>query len=185
MRLIEMEIARRDWQRMICGCGKHAGHLAENLLRLAGHGPSPEPSHVSFEEHVWSPVGLREPAPVVASVALAALAGDMDLAARQWFLDLLHSLVAGEGTDWVSAGRGLDLPKMCQDVAVQGMWLLYEEVMSNRSVNTAGTAFEILTVVEPDRDRLQRVREIAAAWLPVCCRTGLCDEDFDRSDGSR
>lgn len=50
--------------------------------------------------------------------------------------------------------------------------------MSNRSLGAAGTAFEILTVVEPDRVRLQRVREAAADWLPVCCRTGLCDDDY-------
>jgi hypothetical protein len=65
---------------------------------------------------------------------------------------------------------------------VQGLWLLNEEVMSNRSTSDAGIALEILTVVEPDRARLQRVREIAAEWLPVWCRTGLCDDGFVRSD---
>lgn len=61
---------------------------------------------------------------------------------------------------------------------MQGLWLLYREVMSNRSLLAAGTAFEILTVVEPDRARLRRVREAAADWLPVCCRIGLCDDDL-------
>ncbi|MEU0835233.1 hypothetical protein [Streptomyces sp. NPDC005969] len=178
MRLIEMEIARHYWQGMLCGCGSSGEHLAGDLLQLAGGGSRQEPSHVSLEEHVWSPVVLWEPAPAVTSVALAALADDVTPKARGWFLELLQCMVAGEGTDRGAARRGLDLPELCRNRAVQGLWLLYEEVMSNRSLGDAGTAFEILTVVEPDRIRLQRVREIAADWLPVCCRTGLCDDDL-------
>ncbi|MFG2986398.1 hypothetical protein ACGFYQ_34975 [Streptomyces sp. NPDC048258] len=178
MRLVEMEIARQDWKSMLCGCGGSAEHLARDLLQLAGGGSRQEPIDLSLEEHAWSPVVLWEPAPAVTSVALAALADDVALAAREWFLDLLHFMVAGEGTDEESARRGLDLPELCQGLALQGLWLLYEEVMSNRSLGAAGAAFEILTVLEPDRARLQRVREIAADWLPVCCRTGLCDDDL-------
>ncbi|MGW4896325.1 hypothetical protein ACWEQL_29335 [Kitasatospora sp. NPDC004240] len=178
MRLVEMEMARQDWKSMLCGCGGPAEHLAHDLMEVVGGGSQQELRHVSLEEHVWSPVVLWEPAPAVTSVALAALADDVAPTVREWFLDLLHCLVAGEGTDRESARRGLDLPELCQGLAVQGLWLLYEEVMSNRSLRAAGTAFEILTVLEPDRTRLQRVREIAADWLPVCCRTGLCDDDL-------
>ncbi|MER6978793.1 hypothetical protein [Streptomyces carpinensis] len=178
MRLVETEIARHDWKSMLCGCAGSAEHLARDLLRLAGRGSGQEPSHVSLEEHVWSPVVLWEPAPAVTSVALAVLADDVAPAARQWFLDLLQCVVAGEGTDGESARRGLDLPELCRGLALQGLRLLYEEVMSNRAPGTVSAAFEILTVVEPDRARLQRVREIAADWLPVCCRTGLCDDDL-------
>lgn len=170
---------------MLCGCGASAEHLARDLLQVAGWGAREEAggvrqeaSHVSLEEHVWSPVVLWEPAPAVASVALAALADDVAPTAREWFLDQLQYVVAGEGTDTESARRGHDLPEMCRSLALHGLWLLYEEVMSNRSLGAVGAAFEILTVVEPDRARLQRVREIAADWLPVCCRTGLCDEDL-------
>ncbi|MBK3644765.1 hypothetical protein [Streptomyces sp. MBT33] len=177
MRLVEMEIARQDWAATLCGCGGSAEHLAGDLLQLAGGGSLHEPCHVSLEDHVWSAVVLWEPAPAVTSVALAALADDVAPTAREWFLDLLQHLVVGEGTDGESARRGLDLPELCRDLAVHGIWLLYEEVMSNQSFG-AGIAFEILTVVEPDRARLQRLREIAATWLPVCCRTGLCDDDL-------
>ncbi|MFJ4793046.1 hypothetical protein [Kitasatospora purpeofusca] len=182
MRLIEMEIARQDWKSMLCGCGGSAEHLSRDLLQLAGRGPLQRPSYVSLEAHVWSPAVLWEPAPAVTSVALAALADDAAPTARKWFLDLLQLMVAGEGTDWESARQGLDLPELCRDLAVHGLWLLYAEVLSNRGPG-AGTAFEILTVVEPDRARLQDVREAAADWLPVCCRTGLCDDnlrDLDR-----
>ncbi|WP_427164078.1 hypothetical protein ACQF4J_00035 [Streptomyces sp. C1-1] len=183
MRGVEREIARQDWTGMRCGCGGSAEHLAGDLLQLAGRGPGHQPCHVSLEDHVWSAVVLWEPAPAVTSVALAALADGVAPPAREWFLDLLQHLVAGEGTagESASARRGLDLPQLCRDRAVQGSWLLYAEVMSNRSVG-AGTAFEILTVVEPDRARLQRLREIAADWLPVCCRTGMCDDGQRVSD---
>lgn len=178
MRPVEREIARQDWKSMRCGCGGSAEHLARDMLALAGRGHRQEPGHAGFEGHVWSPVVLWEPAPAVTSVALAALADDVAPTVREWFLDLLQHLVAGEGTDRESARRGLDLPELCRGLAVQDLRLLYEEVMSNRSPGAAGAAFEILTVVEPDRARLQRVREIAADWLPVCCRTGLCDDDL-------
>ncbi|MFJ3902899.1 hypothetical protein [Streptomyces sp. NPDC090025] len=170
MNLIEREIARQDWQSMRCGCGDTAEHLAGDLRQLAGRGPEQRPVHVSLEEHVWSPATLWEPAPAVTSVALAALADELAPLARGWFLELLQRMVAGEHTERA---------EHCQAIAAQGIWLLYEEVMSRRSPADAGDAFEILTVIEPDRARLQRVREIAAEWLPVCCRTGLCDDEFE------
>ncbi|NYV76757.1 hypothetical protein [Streptomyces sp. UH6] len=193
MRLIDAESARQDWSGMLCGCGGTAEHVARDLRRLAG-GPGRDPAEsrveaeaeaesgvdvgagVDLEQHVWCPTHLWEPAPAVASVALAALAEDLPAAARARFLDLLLALVAGEGSDFASARRGLDLPELCRDVARQGLPLLREQVTEYRSPGVAGSAFEILTVVEPDRERLRRVRAAAADWLPVCCRTGLCDE---------
>ncbi|MFJ9929914.1 hypothetical protein ACIRU5_28275 [Streptomyces misionensis] len=175
MRLIAMEAARHDWAGMRCGCGGFAGHLAGDLTAVAAAGPGPEPD-VGLEGHVWSPATLWEPAPAVVSVALAALADDVAPVVREWFLRQLQYLVTGEGTDPSSARRGIDLPERCRDLAVQGLWLLYAEVMSNRSLGAVGSAFEIITVLEPDRARLERVRETAAGWLPVCCRTGLCDD---------
>ncbi|MET9290667.1 hypothetical protein [Streptomyces sp. NPDC003077] len=175
--LIEWEISRQDWAAMRCGCGDSAEHLAPDLLRLADdRAVGEEANGAGFEEHVWSPVLLWEPAPAVTTVALAALADPIPPEVRHRFLDLLQHMVAGEGTDAASARRGLDLPERCRALARQGLWLLYEEVASGRSVSAAGTAFEILSVVEPDRERLRGVREAAGELLPVCCRTGLCDD---------
>ncbi|WP_151770699.1 hypothetical protein [Streptomyces abyssomicinicus] len=181
MRLIDVESARHDWSGMLCGCGGTAEHVAEDLRRPPG-GPGRESAgaeveaEVGLEQHVWCPTHLWEPAPAVTSVALAALAEDLAAPARLWFLDLLLALVGGEGSDFASARRGLDLPELCRDVARGELRLLHGQVMTYRSPGIAGSAFEILTVVEPDRERLRRVRETAAGWLPVCCRTGLCDE---------
>jgi hypothetical protein len=83
---------------MLCGCGVSAEHLAGDLLQLAGRGLGREPSHVSLEDHVWSPVALWEPAPAVTSVALATLTDDVAPTTRERFLDLLQHVVAGEGT---------------------------------------------------------------------------------------
>ncbi|UUS29565.1 MULTISPECIES: hypothetical protein [Streptomyces] len=175
MRLIRAEAARHDWERMTCGCGASAAHLARDLLESARETPAPGGPDGLLEGHVWSPATLWEPAPAVTSVALAALADTIPPAARTWFLDLLQLTVAGEGTDPVSARRGLDLPERCRTITRQGLWSLYGEVVSGRCVGDAGTAFEILTVVEPDRARLRRVREAVPDLLPVCCRTGFCD----------
>lgn len=178
MGLVEREIAGQDWKSMLCGCGASAEHLAQDLLQLAGRGSLPRPSHVSLEYHVWSSPVLWEPAPAVTAVALAALADEISPKARNEFLELLHCMVAGEGTATEAFRPGLHLPEVCREIATQGIWLLYEEVMSRRALAGAGTAFEILVVVEPDRARLQRVRELAADWLPVCCRTGMCDDEL-------
>ncbi|WP_055588301.1 hypothetical protein [Peterkaempfera griseoplana] len=121
---------------------------------------------------------LFAPAPAVTSVALAALADRVPAQARDRFLDLVQCMVAGDGTDFASAAQGLDLPELCREVAAQGLWLLYAEVGSGRSVAAAGTAFEILTVVDANRDRLRRVRAAAGELLPWHCRTGLCDDDL-------
>ncbi|MEU9576553.1 hypothetical protein [Streptomyces chilikensis] len=177
MRPIEREIARYDWGGMLCGCGDSAEHVARDLLRTAdGHGP--EPAEDGLEQHVWCSTHLWEPAPAVAAVALAALTEELPDPARAWYLDLLHALVAGEGSDFGSARRGLDLPELCRDAARRELRLLHGQVMSHRSPRTAGSAFEILTVVEPDRERLRRLRGRAAGWLPVCCRTGSCDDEW-------
>ncbi|MFB7905710.1 hypothetical protein ACFC1T_04735 [Kitasatospora sp. NPDC056076] len=178
MILVEMEkeLARHDWRAMPCGCGGSAEHLPDHLRQLAGVGPLGRPSYVNLEGHAWGPLVLCAPAPAVTSVALAALEGDLVPQAREWFLAVLGSVVAGEATDFESARRGLDLLAICEGVIVRGSRPLYREVMANRSRSTASVAFEILGAVEPDRARLQALREAAADWLPECCRTGRCDD---------
>ncbi|MEU8774370.1 hypothetical protein [Streptomyces sp. NPDC048606] len=185
MRQVEDEIARQDWKGMRCGCGRSAAHIARELLRITAGGARDEATSRDFEQHVWSPVVLYEPAPAVTSVLLAALAAEPAPDTRFRLLDLLQSLVTGEGTDPDSARRGLDLPELCRERAARGIELLHREVLSNRSPGAAGAAFEILTVLDPDRARLRDLRETAADWLPVCCRTGLCHDWWEDEEESR
>ncbi|BAU88298.1 hypothetical protein SLA_7432 [Streptomyces laurentii] len=182
MNLIDLEIARHDWRNMPCGCGDSAEHLPGDLLRLAERGPAQGPVETGLEEHVWSVRGLWDPAPAVTAVALAALADETPPHARLLYLDVLHCMVAGDGTHPEAARPDLDLPALCGDLAAEGTWLLYREVMTYRNPGQAGSAFEILTAIGTDRDRLERLREAAAGWLPVCCRTGLCDDWSDADD---
>jgi hypothetical protein len=68
--------------------------------------------------------------------------------------------VAGESTDQKVADRGRDLPEECRAAAASGLWLLYSEVFASRSRAVARTAFEALTLIEPDERRLKRVHEV-------------------------
>ena len=175
MRLVKPEIALQDWAGTPCGCGRSAGHVAEDLLQVAQGQARGAVS--ALEGHAWSPPSLFLPAPAVASVAVAALADDIAPGARDEFLDLLLHMVAGEATCPAGAVRGLDLPALCTDIATRGLWLLYGEVASGRSVWAAGTAFDILTVVETNRARLLGVRDNAGELLPWDCRSGFNDDE--------
>ena len=170
MKLVELEISLQAWQSMPCGCGHSAGHLAGDLLRLA-RGQSDISASDALEDHVWTPPTLYSPAPAVTSVVLAVLAETTSPTIRDQFLELLLRLVGGEGSDADSRARGLDLAEVCREAASPGTWLLYSEVLSGRSVNAAGNAFEVLWIVESDRPRVQGVREAAADLLPWHCRT--------------
>lgn len=176
MKLVELEIAQWDWAVMDCGCGRSAGHVAELLLEVA-RGRSQGVTG-ALDGHVWSSPTLFGPAPAVTSVAMAALADNVPPQARTEFLNLVQLMVTGEGTDFGSAAQGLDLPELCRKITARGQWLLYGEVVSGRSVMDAGTAFEILTVVEENRGRRQALREQVGELLPWCCQTGLCDDDL-------
>jgi hypothetical protein len=52
MRLVKLEIALLDWAGTPCGCGRSAGHVAGDLLRVAqdqAHGVVS-----TLDGHVWS-----------------------------------------------------------------------------------------------------------------------------------
>ena len=175
MRLVKLEIALLDWAGTPCGCERSAGHVAEDLLRVAQGQARGVVS--ALDGHAWSAPTLFLPAPAVTSVALAALADGISPGARNEFLDLLLCMVAGDGTCFEGAARGLDLPALCREITTRGLWLLYEEVASGRSVPAAGTAYEILTVVEANRERLHGVRDSVGELLPSYCRSGLYDDE--------
>ena len=128
--------------------------------------------------HVWSAPVLYSPAPAATEVALAALADDLTQQSRDQFLRLLHVLVGGEGTDHVAAGAGLDLPAVCAQIAVRGMWLLYRELMLARSKSTVAIAFELLVALEPNRERLRQAQIALGELLPWDLRPGMLNDPF-------
>lgn len=162
MELVEVEAGRYNWGALRCGCGSTAGHLGPMLVELARAQSAAQASRYRVVDHVLSAVYLTAPSVPTASVALTALAGDISDAARHAFLELLLSLAAGEGQALDLALAGRDLVRECHAAIRTGLWILYVEVMHPVSVDTASNAFETLSLVEEDQDRLDRVREVAA-----------------------
>jgi len=52
------------------------------------------------------------------------------------------------------------------------MWLLYQELMSARSADSAAMTFELLAELEPDRQRLRQVQIALSETLPWDLRAG-------------
>ncbi|WP_405442771.1 hypothetical protein OG373_35660 [Streptomyces avidinii] len=62
------EIARHDWEAIVCGCGRSAGHLVDAVRDAAeGH---PAAFH-ALEGHVFFAEHLKPPAPAVCAVLMA------------------------------------------------------------------------------------------------------------------
>lgn len=162
MELVEVEAERYNWGAMRCGCGWTAGHLGPMLVEMARAQTAEEASKYQIGDHLLSAVYLTAPSVPTASVILAALTGDISGAARHVFFELLLSLAAGEGTALDPALAGRDLVEECRVAIRNGLWILYAEVMHPVSVDSASNAFETLSLVEEDEDRLERVREAVA-----------------------
>ncbi|MER6415732.1 hypothetical protein [Streptomyces humidus] len=97
MRLIDVEIGRYDWASFECGCTKSAVHLAGDLRRLAKAQSEEEARALHIENHALIQSIPQQPAEAVASVLMAALAGELSPGARFVCLDLLGALVFNDG----------------------------------------------------------------------------------------
>ncbi|GII88354.1 hypothetical protein Ssi03_63440 [Sphaerisporangium siamense] len=165
MNLVKLEIERHRWDEMQCGCDRSAAHVATDLLRLAQGGERGFDVE-TLDGHVYISSVLFEPSVPTVSVALAALADDISPDARQGFLEVLLYLVAGEGQSIKAEAEGRDLIDECIHAARSGIWLLYSEMFSGRSVDAAGYAYDVLTQVDDDDDRVRRAQAAAADLLP-------------------
>ncbi|MGW4383991.1 hypothetical protein [Kitasatospora sp. NPDC004531] len=157
MTFVESEIKARNWAQLRCGCGQSGAHLADDLLRLTQRTDDDPHGARLFDGHAFDDVVLYEPAPAIVPVALAAIAELRAPAARARFLDLLLSLVAGDGTTTEIAREGRDLEQETITACQAGQWLLCAEVLSGRSGDLPTRAFEVLTVIDDDRARLERL----------------------------
>lgn len=166
MKLVELEIARHDWPGEHCACGRSAEHVAEDLRRLAGAEESSGLGTEVFEGHVFVSSFVHEPAVPVVSVALAALADDVSDYARTKFLELLLFLLGDDGQSERAAEEGRNLAAECAAAAEPGIWLLYSEVFSGRSVDSAAYAYETLSLLEKNEDRLELAKAAAGELLP-------------------
>ncbi|MEH0576788.1 MULTISPECIES: hypothetical protein [Streptomyces] len=109
-----------------------------------------------IENHALIQSIPQEPVPV-ASVLMAALAGDLTPGVRFVCLDLLCGLVFNDGDD---------SSKACQEIARQGLWLLYRDLWSGALPGIVGCAYYVLRVIEDDGDRLSAYRNAGQLDLP-------------------
>ncbi|MFB9547503.1 hypothetical protein [Micromonospora sagamiensis] len=165
MEIVELEIARRDWKSLRCGCGKRATHLAVDLRELALAEHEHDVRFNVSSGHVMLPSVLMEPALPVVSVALAALADNISVPARHQFLQTLSFILSAETQTFELAGQGRNLVDECRMAAQEGIWLLYREVFAGATVGASSIAFEILTSIDEDLDRLKHVQRASGAQL--------------------
>jgi hypothetical protein len=156
MELVDNEISLVDWAKLKCGCSASAAHLPADLYRFFRAQTRDEALDTGITEHVFTQSFPHEPAPSVASVLMAGLASDIPLAARVESLDLLLGLVDNEDADVSDA---------CVDIAREGLWGLYAEVVANRSPALVAYAYQILQVIEPG-ERLHALKASGKLSLP-------------------
>ncbi|MFF8265979.1 hypothetical protein ACF059_01165 [Streptomyces sp. NPDC016562] len=168
LELVELEIQRHKWSDMLCGCGESAAHVPALLLELAGQ--AEEGGGIDYDgvaRHVVSPASMfLEVAPPVVSVGMAVLASETPVYARYAYLQMVLFLLSAEGQAQVPALEGRDVAAECEAEARRGLWTLYSEVLAGGSIDTAGYAYEILTLIEEDEDRLERLQAAAGERLP-------------------
>lgn len=98
------EIARHDWESVVCGCGRPAGHLVDTLWDAAEGHPS---AFRALEGHAFLATGLRAPAPAVCGVLMAVWsAGPPRQSTREALLWTLLRLLGTED-DGTSHEAGL------------------------------------------------------------------------------
>uniref|UniRef100_A0AAU2JMT2 Uncharacterized protein n=1 Tax=Streptomyces sp. NBC_00049 TaxID=2903617 RepID=A0AAU2JMT2_9ACTN len=102
-----------------------------------------------------------DPAVATASLALAALAGRPPVGVRQDLLYLLGVLACGEQDDVAEA---------CLDVARQGVWLSYEELPAFETAGASAEAYEPLSCMDEQAERLAAYHRVYRDRLPYDLR---------------
>jgi hypothetical protein len=118
------EIERHPWHTLRCGCGEPAGHVAQ-MLRTIVQATDPEDHFGAvLSGHLEVDGNLFEVAVPAVSVILAALAGELEPAARNQLVGALCVVVAGEPHHTeVAAGR-THLREECRYHARHGIWTI-------------------------------------------------------------
>ncbi|MGW3325410.1 hypothetical protein [Streptomyces virginiae] len=159
--LVRIEAGLHDWASMACGCSRHpnrypAEHLPRDLIRLLEGNPKDLDIEWA-ENHAVIQSNLMEPALATASLAVAALAGRPPVGVREDLLYLLNVLGSGE------QGAVADA---CLDVARQGVWLYYEELAAFEMEGAAVEAYELLSRMDEQAERLAAYHRVYRDRLP-------------------
>ncbi|MER6386944.1 hypothetical protein ABT236_00520 [Streptomyces sp. NPDC001523] len=168
LELVEMEIRRHDWSAMLCGCGESADHVPALLLELAGQAEKGDGiGYDGVERHVVSPADMfLEPSLPVVSVIMAVLASRTSAYSRDAYTQMLLFILTADTQAPVPALRGRDVAAECEAEVRRGLWHLYAEVLSGASIDSGSYAYEILTLLEEDQERLKQLQGTAGERLP-------------------
>mgnify|MGYP007068388927 CR=1 FL=1 len=150
--IAEYEIARWPWERLREACGS-AEQIPLALIEML-NSQTPEAADSAYwklENHVVVQGQLFEAAEFVVSALMASLLEERPLHVRVSVLELLFQIVSGEPhEDEIRLGN-IDLAKKCQAKALEGLWLLYHELL----FGLREAAQEILEVIEKEPARLR------------------------------
>jgi hypothetical protein len=97
------------------------------------------------EGHALIQSNLMAPAPATAALIMAALASG---APEEWRRQLFYVLSC------LCCGEQDDVADQCLEIARAGKWVLYEELASWRHGGGPATAYEVLSLMSEERDRL-------------------------------
>ncbi|MFI1584661.1 hypothetical protein [Embleya sp. NPDC020630] len=162
MQAVRIELDRHNWGALQCGCGRSASHLPDTLLRLIANRTPGETSLVGIDNHVMIQSNLMDPAPAVTAVVLAALA-DPNLTTpvtRTVLLQLLLDLSAGDTPQQVE----------CAELIRGGVWILYRELVAHPSIDARAHAYETLSNLDTEQERLAAFRHALRDRLPADLR---------------
>jgi hypothetical protein len=162
MQAVRIEIDRHDWDAMRCGCGHSAAHLPAALLRLITVRAEGEATLADIDDHVMIQSNLMDPAPAATAVALAALAdpGITTPVARTASLELLLDVSAGDTVQ----------QEACEALIRGGIWILSRELATHPSTTARGHAYETLSNLGTEQDRLAAFHRMIRNHLPAHLR---------------
>ncbi|MFF4216405.1 hypothetical protein [Streptomyces nondiastaticus] len=161
MKMLQLEISRHKWDRLMCGCLSTAEHIPRDFLESLEGPATPRPGAGWADNHAYVQSNLMQPAIATASIVMAALADGAPLRHRRNLMAVLLSLANGEQDD---------IADKCLNVIRGGTWILYEEVASGRSIDAAAYAFEVLQLMDEESDRLAVFQASFSENLPQYLR---------------
>ncbi|WP_457499688.1 hypothetical protein [Streptomyces sp. SS8] len=144
-------------------------HVPRDFLAALTKAPPERVGEGWADNHVYIQSNLMEPAVAAAGMVAAAVADPLvPLMWRRSLLLVLDCLCTGE-QDGVAAA--------CLQAVRGCSWALYEEIASGRSVSAAGYAFELLSLMPEEKERLKFFQERHWEDLPWDLRPGRMDLD--------
>lgn len=148
----ELEIARLPWGRIREASGS-AEQIPFALVEML-NATTPEAVNAAYwklENHVVVQGQLFEVAEFVVSVLIAALLEEKPRHVRISILELLFQIVTGESHEYEIRLGNADLHRKCRAKALEGLWVLYRELIFGERE----AAQEVIEAIETNADRLK------------------------------